>query len=519
MMKVVSVEEMKAVEKHADADGISYDRMMQNAGRGVADWILEHALTHRGVIGLVGSGNNGGDTLVALTLLSQRGIRTNVFIVRQRMDDPLISAYISSGGAVIDISQEMNLEVLQATLIPGAVLLDGILGTGLRLPIREDLHGIMTRISKLVKNRSDALKIAVDCPSGVDCNTGEVSDATIHADHTLCMAAIKQGLLKPPSRSYCGEIHGIDIGINESSGHLLSECPEMLDAEFVKTNLPERPDTGHKGTFGTCMVIAGSRPYTGAAFLSGKGAYRAGCGLVHIATTQPVYESLAGQLVEAVWTVLPNLGEGYNPQGVTMLAENMQNIDAVVVGPGWGLHKESADFLEGLLKVIPGDMPALFDADGLKLLSRVKHWWTLLPEHTVLTPHPGEMSILSGLEIHEIQANRWEIAEEYAERWGVVMVLKGAVTVIAEPGGRVFINPTSSSSLATAGSGDVLSGLIGGLLAQHVPSSKAAAAGVWLHAQAGLFAAYRRDDEASVTAKDILDGLSPDPDPFGTIFQ
>jgi len=504
-MKVVSVEEMKAVEKHADANGVRYDRMMQNAGRGIAEWVLDHTSTRRGVVGLLGSGNNGGDTLIALTLLSQRGIRTNAFLARQRSDDPLVSAYISSGGVVTDISQGEKLEILEAALIPGSILLDGILGTGLRLPIREDLYGILTRTSKLVNNRSKVLKIAVDCPSGVDCDTGEASDATICVDHTLSMAAIKQGLLKPPARSCCGEIHGIDIGINDISGHLVSGCPVMLDAQFAQANLPHRPDSGHKGTFGSCLVIAGSRPYTGAAFLSGKAAYRAGCGLVHMATTQAVYENIAGQLVEAVWTLLPSIEDGYDPKGVRMLAESIQKADSLVIGPGWGLKDTNTEFLEGLMEVVPGDTPTLFDADGLKLLSRLTQWWTRLPESTVLTPHPGEMSVLTGLDVQEIQVNRWKVAKEFAERWGVILVLKGAVTVIAGPDREMFINPVSSSALATAGSGDVLSGLVGGLLAQNVPSLKAAAVGVWLHTLAGLAAAVKRENEASVTANDFLE--------------
>lgn len=513
-MKVVSVEKMQTVEKYADANGFSYDCMMHHAGRGVGEWILSHVSVQRGVVGLVGSGNNGGDTLIALTLLSQRGVRTNAFLVRPRDGDALVQEYITFGGSVIDISQHQNLEYLQAALIPNAVVLDGILGTGLRLPIRNKLLDIMTDIYNLVENRSTVLKIAVDCPSGVDCDTGDVSIGTIPADHTLCMAAIKQGLLQPPARSYCGNLHIIDIGINELAGKLLSECPVMLDMSFVRENLPARPDNGHKGTFGTCLVVAGSRPYTGAAFLAGKAAYRAGCGLVHVGTTQSVQESLSGQLIEAVWTVLPSLNDGYDPEGAGLLMEGLKAADSIVVGPGWGLQDENAVFLKRLLQVIPSTLPALFDADGLKLLNQIECWWELLPENTVLTPHPGEMSILSGLDIQEIQSNRWDVAKEYAERWGVVLILKGAVTVIAAPESEVLLNPTSSSALATAGSGDVLSGVIGGLLAQHVSAREAAAIGVWMHSRAAISVYDRRKNDASVTSLDILEDIN-----FGSISE
>ncbi len=507
-MKVISVEEMRVVEKSADANGISYDRMMQNAGKGIADWLLKHLPLQKGAVGLVGSGNNGGDTLIALTELSHRGVRTIAFLVKQREKDPLVKTYLDSGGSVICMIDEHGLDYLKAALIPGAVLLDGILGTGVRLPIRGDLLDTMIELCQLVENRSKVIRIAVDCPSGVDCNTGEISEAVITADHTLCMAAIKQGLLKQPARSYAGTLHGIEIGISDETEQLGPGSPEMLDSSFVRENLPDRQDSGHKGSFGTCLVVAGSKPYTGAAFLTGKGAYRAGCGLVHVGTTKPVYESLSGQLIEAVWTVLPEFNDGYDPQGAKLLSDGISKADSIVIGPGWGLQDGNIDFLKNLLPMIPKETPALFDADGLKLLTRIDSWWTRIPVNTVLTPHPGEMSILTGLDIKEIQENRWEYVKEYARRWGIVLVLKGAVTVIASPDGQLFINPVSNSALATAGSGDVLSGVIGGLLAQHVPTVIAAASGVWVHAQGALAACEMRGEEASVTAKDILDKVS-----------
>ena len=507
-MKVLSVEEMKAVEKFADSHGVDYDRMMQNAGRGITEWLLNHVSLRSGIVGLVGAGNNGGDTLIALTLLSKRGVRTNAFLVRQREDDSLVQDYLASGGAITDLSQGHGLDVLQSALIHSSVLLDGILGTGLRLPIREELSKIMTRTSNLVKNRSKVLKIAVDCPSGVDCDTGEVSEAAVQADHTLCMAAIKQGLLKFPARSFCGALHTIDIGISEITAHLVSDCPEMIDASYIRENNPSRPDMGHKGTFGTCLVVAGSKAYTGAAFLAGEAAYRAGCGLVHVGTTQQVYQNLAGKLIEAVWTVLPTREEGYSFEGVTTLTKAILSADSLVIGPGWGLHAENLEFLIGLLKVVPKNLPILIDADGLKLLSQIDRWWACLPEDVVLTPHPGEMAILSGLCIQEIQASRWDVAKEFAQKWQVILVLKGAPTVIATPEGQVIIHPICDSALATAGSGDVLSGIIGGLLAQDVHALPAAVLGVWRHASAGLTASERRMDQASVTAKDILDAVT-----------
>ena len=504
-MKIVSVEQMQAIEKSADESGFAYQKMMECAGHGVATWVLKNINPQSGVIGLVGSGNNGGDTLIALTILAKAGIRTLAFIVKARSErEPMLEAYNKMGGDLIDISQGENLQAFKAAIMPGTVILDGILGTGIRLPVRGALQKVMAKICIMLKNRPDARKIAVDCPSGVDCNTGEVSDVTFPADHTLCMAAIKRGLLMQPARSFAGELHLIDIGLKELSQYISDKLPEMIDHNYVHSHLPVRSNAGHKGTFGTCLIVAGSTPYTGAALLAGKAAYRTGCGLVNIATVRQVHQSLSGQLIEAVWTILHDINGGYHPDAAKILMAHLNNADALVLGPGWGLSNENEEFLKNLLKLIPETLPTVFDADGLKLLSHVDHWWDHLPKNSILTPHPGEMAILANLNINEIQSNRWKIAQDYAKKWGVNLILKGAVSVVATTGLNIYINPVSDAALATAGSGDVLSGVIGGLLAQGTPAAQAAILGTWLHSQAGIIARKTAGNDRSVTAMDIL---------------
>ena len=503
-MKIVTVEQMLAIERAADASGLSYDQMMHNAGLGIGKWIYQHVPVKHSVIGLIGSGNNGGDTIIALTWLAKRSVRTTAFLVKQREHDPLLDAYIHQGGAVVDISNHQHMHVLQAAIIQGAVVLDGVLGTGLKLPLRGTLHQTMVRISNQLENRLDVLKIAVDCPSGVDCDTGEVSDVTFAVDHTLTMAAVKQGLLRHPARSFSGEIHLIGIGIDEMSDDLNADFPQMVDEGMIRDFLPQRPDHGHKGTFGTCLVIAGSAPYTGAAYLTGKSAYRAGCGLVHMAAMKDVHRSLSGRLIEAVWTILPDVDGAYDPNGVEVIKADLMSADSIVIGPGWGQNKTNETFLVALLKSIPSKTPTLFDADGLKLLRKLDRWWAHLPNQTVLTPHPGEMAILTGIDIQEIQDHRWEIADEFAQKWNVVLVLKGAVSVIASPQEGVYVNPVSDSALGTAGSGDLLSGLIGGLMAQGISAQGASVLGVWVHGTSGQVAHSVVGTDFSVTATDIL---------------
>jgi NAD(P)H-hydrate epimerase len=419
----------------------------------------------------------------------------------------LLREYLQAGGSIIDISQMENFDIFQASIVPGVVVLDGILGTGVKLPIRGGLHSVMEKIKQIVENQAEAVVVAIDCPSGVDCDTGDVSDVTFKADVTLTLAAIKQGLLRHPGRSMAGKFELMDIGLKDISDYLPDHNLEMLDRSDAFRHFPERPDDGHKGTFGTCMVLAGSQQYTGAAYLVGKAAYFSGCGLVHVATHEKVQKSLSGQLIEGVWTILPEVDGAYDWTGIELISKEIGKVDSIVIGPGWGLCKDNISFLDGLLNILPKDLPTVIDADGLKLLKQIKGWWKRLPSNSVLTPHPGEMSVLTGLKTSEIQKNRWDIAKIYAEEWQVVLLLKGAVSVISTPSSHLFVSPISDSALATAGSGDVLSGVIGGLLAQGLPLINAVTLGTWIHGQAGVIAHEKLGTSISVTATDILSSL------------
>ncbi len=338
-MKIVSIDQMKAIEKSANKTGIAYETMMAHAGNGVAEWVLAHLEPKMGVIGLVGSGNNGGDTLIALTRIAEKGYRTQAFLVRSRDEDPLVADYQNNGGVVIDLTTEDDLRFLEAAFGPGLILLDGMLGTGFHLPLKESLLGLMTQIHEIVKQQPEITIIAVDCPSGLDCDNGAAADQCLRADYTLTMAAAKQGLLIEPASSLTGEIILVDIGIGDISQYIAEDCPILMDEALAFNLLPKRPDAGHKGTFGTCLVVAGTRQYTGAAYLAGKAAYRAGCGLVNVATMPAVRESLAGRLVEAVWTIIPENEGGYALSGVEGLRRALESSDALALGPGWGLQK------------------------------------------------------------------------------------------------------------------------------------------------------------------------------------
>ncbi len=533
-MKLVSVAEMKAIESEADAGGLSYAQMMENAGGGLAEVILDLPLEpeDRRVLGLVGSGNNGGDTLVALSHLAGAGWEASAYLVNRGQDE-LVKRLVRAGGKIASVEEDKTGEQLSRWIASAAVLLDGLLGTGIKLPLKREVAEVLGQTQALMKKlKSEPYVIAVDCPSGVDCETGEAAPECLAADLTVTMAAVKQGLLKLPAYQLVGNLQVVDIGLGDNSKALKSVHTEVADQDFVKALMPNRPAEAHKGTFGTALVVAGSINFTGAALLAGRAAYRIGAGLVTLAVPGPLHAALAGQFPEATWVLLPHELGVISAGAAEVVTRNLERATALLVGPGFGLEDTTGEFIENLLtgKSVPKKTssrigfvheekdrveeqnrslpPLVFDADGLKLLAKLKDWPKLLPAPAILTPHPGEMAVLTGLSKDDIQENRLAIAAKFARDWGHVLVLKGAFTVVAGPDGRLTVIPVASPALARAGSGDVLAGLIVGLRAQGVEAYQAAVGGAWIHAQAGLYAAEELGSSASVLAGDILDSVS-----------
>jgi len=532
-MKLVSVAEMKAIEDEANSRGISYEAMMERAGKGVAEIILSsysQSDKTKSALGLVGSGNNGGDTLVALSALAGNGWQVRAYLVRPRSaEDPLIQRFIGAGGAIKPSDQDKNYYVLDDWLNSSTVLLDGVLGTGVQLPLKPELSTILGHVAAFSQLPS---VIAIDCPSGVDCDLGDAAPEVIPADITICMQAVKAGLLRFPAFKKVGQLEVIDLGLPADLNSRTKINREIVEEKWVQAVLPERPLDGHKGTFGTVMVVAGSINYTGAAILAGRGAYRIGAGLVQLAVPGPLHAALAGHLPEATWLLLPHEMGVISKDAAEIVIKNMDKVTAMLLGPGWGLEDTTAEFIARLLggnvgrtrgsmsfmtsnkegenlHSLAGKQPRLvIDADGLKLLARIQGWWKLLSSVAVLTPHPGEMSVLTGLAVPEIQGDRLEIASKFAQEWGQVVVLKGANTVIAGPDGRVAVIAIATSALAHAGTGDVLAGMISGLRAQGLSAFDAAAAGAWIHARAGVAAANWVGHPASVLASDVLDSVA-----------
>lgn len=537
-MKLVTVAEMRAIEQEADSNGLSYAKMMENAGHGLAEEILKLAYAEseedREILALVGPGNNGGDTLVALARLAADDWRARAYLVKRKAEgDELVEQFKKEGGEVLFAEKDADYAQLTAFIETADVVVDGLLGTGIKLPLKPEVAGVLEAANRAISGLAwPPHVVAVDCPSGVDCDTGEAAPEVIPASLTVCMAAIKRGLLELPAFELAGELRVAEIGLTDEIESWKDIKHFVADADMVEELLPARPADAHKGTFGTLLVAAGSVGYTGAALLAGKSAYRAGAGLVQMAVPGALHPILAGHFPEATWVLLPTEKGVIAEHAAEVLLKNLERATALLLGPGLGDEETTQKFIAYLLtgnggaKKPPAPMgfarsdapksesgksvtlpPLVIDADGLRHLAKLKDWAKHLPAESVLTPHPGEMSALTGLEKDEIQANRLQTALKYAAAWGHIVVLKGAFTVIAAPDGRATLIPVASAALARAGTGDVLAGIIGGLRAQGVPAYEAGVAGAWIHAQAGLYAVEKVGAEASVLAGDVLESI------------
>lgn len=532
-VKVLSVEQMRQVEQASDGAGVTYADMMEHAGEAVTDAVLArigHPAETKVTV-LAGTGNNGGDGMVAAHYLKAAGVQASVYLSKPRPDDDAqLSRLRSDGVFVVDAENDQRWRVLKNLLSGADVVVDAVLGTGVTLPVKGHAAELLKQAGKYLEDRERRpLVVAVDVPSGVDSDTGAVDPVTLEADLTVTLAAAKPGHFAFPAAGKVGELLVADIGIPQDLPELESAPIELASREVVRRALPPRPRSAHKGTFGRAIVAGGSTNYTGAPYLAGAAAYRVGAGLVTLAVPSPVYAALAPLFPDATWLLMPHEMGVISGPAYELVAKELPQCDALLLGPGIGLEKETRDFTSRLLRVEelarkarigfmragPGDLPPsglrlppmVIDADGLKHLAEIEHWDKHLPDQCVLTPHPGEMAILTGLSKDDIQENRLETARKFAGQWGKVVVLKGAFTVVAAPDGRATIEPFATPALARAGTGDVLAGAIAGLLAQGVPAYGAAVAGAFLHGRAGELAAQDLGTTASVMASDVLRAL------------
>lgn len=483
-MKLVTAKEMKALDVQAQNDyAMPGILLMDNAAQAVAEAVHEAltALEGERVVIFCGGGNNGGDSLGAARWLQSYGVSVRAFVVGAALDAVQgdaaleLAMFTKAGGRVEALSTEDDWVLAELAASKADVLVDALLGTG----FHGELEGDVLRACELL-NKSEKYILAVDIPTGVNADNGAVSENAVRADHTVTMALVKTGLLLYPGREYCGDIELADISMPVKLVEEYQSDKYRLTDEIVRELLPLRKANAHKGDAGRVVICAGSPGYTGAAALASDAAVKAGAGLVSLYTPLSSRDVLAIKLTEVMVHGLLERMPGILGGGAASdVASSAEAADVLAIGPGLGTSESTQEAVRTILQKIT--TPVVIDADALTALAGHTEILAAMQAQKVLTPHPGEMARLTGLEIAEIEADRINIAKKYAEQWQAIVVLKGAPTVIGCPNGTVYVNSTGNSSLATGGSGDVLTGIIAGLAAQEISLQEAAICGVYLH--------------------------------------
>ena len=509
-MKVVTAAEMRAIEDHSEEAGVSTDTLMENAGLAVARIArrMIGPLDGVPVLVLVGSGNNGADGLVAARHIRRWGASVTAYICRERATpDPKMEDALDSGVEVIAVSDDPGLSCLKDLLDSAHLVIDAMLGTGRARPIEgvfNDILGILS-VTRRGDSRTVPSLLALDLPTGLNCDTAEVDPACVPADVTVALGYPKRGHLTFPGADFVGSLEVANIGI--PAGLDDDVQVSLLTSEWARDALPERPGDSHKGTFGRTMIVAGSRHFLGAAYLAAASAARVGAGLVTIAIPASLVSSVAPRAVEPTFLPLPESREGVvSPDAANDILEAASGYSSLLVGCGLGQADETRAMVGGLL--LSGvDLPStIVDADGLNTLARIPDWHLRWPNNAILTPHPGEMARLVSDSNLDGDADRLELASAGAREWNKTVVLKGAYTVVAHTDGASEVGPFSNPGLATAGTGDVLAGAIAGLLSQGLEPETAAPLGVYLHGLAGESVRERLGDTGMV-ASDLLPEL------------
>jgi hydroxyethylthiazole kinase-like uncharacterized protein yjeF len=504
-MKLATVAEMQRAEQ---ACGLPIPQLMENAGLAVAQeaWLMLGEIAERRIVVLAGPGNNGGDGLVAARHLKDWGAEVTVVLVKARgEDDPNLKALVERAVPIVVLDGDT--EKLDEALAGVELVIDALLGTGRARPIEGDFADALDRLREARSRRLPPRLLAVDLPTGVDADTGAVDPHAVAADQTLALGWSKVGLHTLPGAQYAGRVEVVDIGIAPEFGTGIQT--ELMTAAWARSALPARPVDAHKGTFGSALVVAGSPQYVGAAALSCTGALRVGPGIVTLACARSVYPMLASKLTETTFEPLEDKDGFLSAEEAYAVRKVLsRGYEVLLVGPGLGQGGYVVAFVRALLPMLtPDDVRAVvIDADGLNNITKVERWWEMLGVPAVITPHPGELSRLAGIETAEIQRDRLAAARKCASQWGLTVVLKGANTVVAAADGRSRLSPFANPGLATGGTGDVLAGAITGLIAQGMEPFEAASLGVYLH---GLAAELVRRElgDAGMLAGDVAAAL------------
>ena len=505
-MKIVTSQQMIKIENQAATQGISQQELMENAGLCIARKIrlLLGNLAPNHILALIGSGNNGGDGLIAAKYLKMWGAEVTVYLCSTRkISYPKLTTLENLGVQIKHFITDSQLTDLKLTISKSTILLDGIMGTGLSRPI----DGKLAAIFKLFKStyNQNVYRISIDVPSGLNPDTGNADDLSIKSDLTLTLGYPKLGLYLNQGTTLTDQVEVLDIGIPDDI--IPNSKINLTTGSWVKNVLPDRPKNAHKGTFGKTLIIGGSKFYSGAPYLSAIAAARSGAGLVTLAVTSEVQKSISSLTPIPTYLPLSDFSNDTNRNHIIeTVFNNITKYKSVLIGPGLGADFDTQMFLQQMLdkkQLLP---PTILDADAINILSKStgKTWWSNLPKETILTPHLAEFSRLTNLSISKINSNKIPLASKIAIESQTIIILKGPNTIVALPTGSIFVSPFANPSLATAGTGDVLAGIIAGFLAQGLSVQSASVLAVFVHGQSGKYVNCKFGDQGSL-ANDLLE--------------
>lgn len=517
-MKIVNSHEMKRIDRLTiESYGVPSLVLMERAGLAVAAKVKElfPPQLHQKVTVVAGRGNNGGDGLVVARILQNWGYRVKVLILAEK------DALSLDCAAQYQITRHFGIKVEFTPTISnidlhGAVIIDAIFGTGINKPVNEDLLKIFNQI-----NSSSTSVVSVDMPSGISSDTGEVLGGAIKADYTVTFGLPKRGHFLYPGASYTGSLFVDDIGFDSRILQSEDLKVNLIQKEIISGIMTCRQKYSHKGDYGHVLIIAGSRGKTGAALLSAKACLRSGSGLVTLGVPESLIDVIQGRITEEMTLPLEDSSKGaLSSKAIDeILSFASGRIDAIAIGPGIGVSDDTEKLIARLVKNSP--VPLVIDADGINSLSANPDILLKAKSAVIITPHPGEMArfyssaFKQEYKISDVERNRLEVSTKLATEYNINVVLKGVPSVIASPKGDVFINSTGNPGMATAGAGDVLTGIIASLVGQGLSPLNASVSGVYIHGLSGDIASAKKGQHCML-ASDIIDCLS---DAFNSILH
>lgn len=500
-MRIVTKEEMRQIEINSLNYDLTFGRLMENAGSAATTFIRQ-TLGVEGLNCLVfcGNGNNGGDGFVAARKLDEYGANVVIILTGGTSFSEeslgMLEQAESLGIPILSLSEDAD--KLEPLMEQCDIIIDAIYGTGFRGELKDNAKAA----AKLI-NSAIAAVISFDIPSGIECDSGKISEDAVEADFTVVFDSLKPLHINPRAIKYCGKIEVVNIGVpKEAYVGIKSKCENIITEKAAEI-IPVRENNTHKGDYGRLLCIAGSRMYRGAASLAALGALRSGVGICTLGATEPVCTSTASHFHECTYLPLPEnqYGQIDIANSLQIIGHELSRYSAVLIGPGLGDNPDNILLIEYILQNCT--VPVLLDADAINAAAENINVLKHKNGPVILTPHPGEMAKLCSCGVEEIQSARIAYASDFAQNFDVTLVLKGSYTVISNPAGKILTNASGGPALAKGGSGDLLSGIIASFTAQGIPPFAACIAGVHFHGLAAdSTSAYMSD--YSMLPSDIM---------------